>query len=370
MQHGQVERQPAIPTMQPMDKKRSTLWFENQNVNTAEEVHEILPQGLRTMDRGIKNYFSGMRVPTKDGVKLMAVRITGGDKPYLIWKQDLIRGRIQLPVMSIKRDSDEFNVEKFSPAHFHYLEKRFADESMTRIILSYRPIPLKINYSLSVWAEFKRDLEYINYQIKRRFNPIAQYDVEDEYLRCSCVLLCNGSQSTSDDEVPADQRQNKRFDVSIVMEGYLPLPVKVVPSILGRVTTMKDGGDLFYGDVLQTIQGKGDVVTPSSSTPQIVIPPLVSQVCIFSAGAVTATALQPFIYKIQATGNPTSYNAVGLPNGLKLDSATGLITGTPTDTGQVTFTVQATNALGTGSNLVMLTIQAVWTSGPQPWIVG
>jgi hypothetical protein len=40
------------------------------------------------------------------------------------------------------------------------------------------------------------------------------------------------------------------------MEGYLPLPEKIVPSVLGRVTTFQDGGSLYYGDILQAVQGK------------------------------------------------------------------------------------------------------------------
>jgi hypothetical protein len=39
------------------------------------------------------------------------------------------------------------------------------------------------------------------------------------------------------------------------MEGYLPLPEKVVPSILGKVTILKDGGSQSYGTVLQTMTG-------------------------------------------------------------------------------------------------------------------
>ena len=46
------------------------------------------------------------------------------------------------------------------------------------------------------------------------------------------------------------------MDFSLQMEGYLPLPTRIVPSILGRVVTLKDGGDLFYGNTLQTIASK------------------------------------------------------------------------------------------------------------------
>lgn len=252
---GNLEPTPKVPPLPTSmeAQPRTDIWFEHQNVNIAEEVREILPQGYRTMDRGIKNYFSGIQVPTKDGIKMMQVRISGGDKPYLIWAQDLRLGRVTLPVMAIRRQNDDNFAEKFSPAHFHYMAKRFLDTDGTRIALSYRPVPSLISYTLSVWAEHKRDLEYIQYQIRTRFNPAAEYMVEDEHLRGSIFLRYNGMTVAVDDEVPAEQRANKRYDYSLTMEGWLPLPEKVVPSILGRVTSLKDA-DL--GDTLEVISGK------------------------------------------------------------------------------------------------------------------
>lgn len=245
-----------LPLEELKAETRSRITFEQQNINFSEEVREMLPQGYRTMDMGIKNYFSGMRVPTSSEIRIMQVRISGGDKPFLIWSQDVKNGRVILPVMSIKRESEEFYPEKFSTPHQLYFSRRYANADFSKVFLSPRPVPTKVNYSLSVWAETRSDLEYIQYQIVSRFNPIAEFLVEDEYLRMTLVLHYNGMTSAVDDEVPPDQRANKRYDYSIQMEGYLPLPERLVPTILGRVTTLKDGGERFYGDVLQAATGK------------------------------------------------------------------------------------------------------------------
>jgi Kelch motif/Putative Ig domain len=56
---------------------------------------------------------------------------------------------------------------------------------------------------------------------------------------------------------------------------------------------------------------------------------------------------QPFLYQIVATNNPTSYDASPLPPGLSIDTARGLIYGTPTGTpSETTVTLSASNTDG------------------------
>jgi len=259
---GKGLEQPRPAMLQKMKNEgtaRDDILFERQNVDISQEVHEIMEPGFRTMDRGIKNYFAGMPVPTQDSVRMLQVRISGGDKPYLVWAQDLRKGRISLPVMSITRESSEFHYEKFSPEG-HYMNKRYLDSDASRVALVYRPIPAKISYLLSVWAEHKRDLEVIGYQLHRRFFPTAEFLVEDDHLRGSVFMTYDGVTFAVDDEVPAEQRQNKRHDYRITMEGWIPLPNKVVPTILGTVTTLREGdGKLATGELLGTISGKKDL---------------------------------------------------------------------------------------------------------------
>jgi alpha-galactosidase len=56
----------------------------------------------------------------------------------------------------------------------------------------------------------------------------------------------------------------------------------------------------------------------------------------------------PFLYMMAATGDrPMTFGAVGLPAGLRLDTETGIITGSLQDKGEYVVTLQARNALGT-----------------------
>ena len=76
-------------------------------------------------------------------------------------------------------------------------------------------------------------------------------------------------------------------------------------------------------------------------------------------GAATAGAQQTvsFIYGITATGTPTAYAATGLPAGLSLNAATGVISGVPTaPVGTYPVTLAASNAGGTGTAILTLTV--------------
>ena len=63
-----------------------------------------------------------------------------------------------------------------------------------------------------------------------------------------------------------------------------------------------------------------------------------------------------FSYTILASNRPTSYGASGLPNGLTVNPASGVISGKPVIKGVFTPTVTASNAAGIGSRMVRFII--------------
>lgn len=95
-----------------------------------------------------------------------------------------------------------------------------------------------------------------------------------------------------------------------------------------------------------TATNAGGTSAPASFTVTITTaPPVVS------AGSPSGTTGSAFSYAISATNSPTSYAVASgtLPAGLTLNTATGVISGTPTVAGSSSVTVTATNAGGTSA---------------------
>ncbi len=86
-------------------------------------------------------------------------------------------------------------------------------------------------------------------------------------------------------------------------------------------------------------------------------PPVVT-----SSSSSSATTASGVSYQITATNSPTSYSASGLPSGLSVAPDTGLVSGSVGTPGVMSFTVIATNAGGSGSQQVSLTVYPA--SGP------
>jgi hypothetical protein len=100
-------------------------------------------------------------------------------------------------------------------------------------------------------------------------------------------------------------------------------------------------GDGVGNDIVVT----GTVNASSANAPSITSPL-----------AASGTAFTSFSYQITASNNPNSFGATGLPEGLTIDTSTGLISGSPTIPGEYTVTITATNAEGTGSAPLALSI--------------
>ncbi|MFI5681358.1 alginate lyase family protein [Streptomyces cellulosae] len=148
---------------------------------------------------------------------------------------------------------------------------------------------------------------------------------------------------------------------------YLTLATGVGPVGSGTRIRYADAtgtpGTTYHYAVAKTnTAGRGPLSQPASATmPTPSLPRLTSATAAYANQGVT------FRHLLRASHEPTRFAARGLPDGVRVDKRTGLISGTPTQTGEFTVTTTAGNAAGDATGTLTLT---VGTPPPAPWTYG
>lgn len=249
---------PAVSQLSDVQGGRTGISGDNPVGANPSYTQEFIVPGFKALDSGIRRYWSGIRVPTKDSYRFMRVKVAGGDRSLLVWSDELKGGRIRLPVAAIDRTGHQFNPEKYSPNTTHPMAIRYPSRRGDMAIKVFRPVPFLVDYKLMIWAERKRDAEFIAYQVVTRFNPLAEFRLFDGHIQGTVTLQYGGWEDSSDKEVGYDQHANIRYEISMVAEAWLPLPEQAVKTVLGRVELLKER----VGEILLANRGSNSLFEP------------------------------------------------------------------------------------------------------------
>lgn len=110
--------------------------------------------------------------------------------------------------------------------------------------------------------------------------------------------------------------------------------------------------------------------TPSATGLTVAVTGITSSAAptITSGDAPLAHVGTPYDFAVTASNDAAGFAATGLPDGLSIDAVTGQISGTPATAGSYTATLSATNASGTGTRSLPVTVAGAMSDGSPPTI--
>ncbi len=169
------------------------------------------------------------------------------------------------------------------------------------------------------------------------------------------VYQTRSSSGTNEDLLDVFSTQNFSRISEVALPGFTAS--STASGFVNTIATDNTGSYLFLGANNATTAGtaavSGRLIVLGTGTGTLA-PPVAP--AITSALTATATAGTAFSYQITASNIPASFAAVGLPAGLTVDTAGGLISGTPTATGTFSVALNASNLAGQGTATLVLTV--------------
>ncbi|HEY4284534.1 MAG TPA: putative Ig domain-containing protein, partial [Chthoniobacterales bacterium] len=178
---------------------------------------------------------------------------------------------------------------------------------------------------------------------------IAAGNLHNLALKKDGTLVAWGYNSDGETTIPAAAQTGV---VAIAAGGYHNLALKSDGSVVawgynGNGQTTIPSGVI---SIVAIAAGENHSLALEPSEPGVATPVIISPV--YALGDKDS----PFYYRVVARNSPTSYGATGLPAGVTIDAATGIISGTPGIGGTYNATITATNGSGATQKALTITI--------------
>ena len=127
-----------------------------------------------------------------------------------------------LPVISVFRLNDAKDDSRRRQESLVVFETYFDPEKQRAVrIASLAPVPIKLNYRVSIWTKYHQDMDHLSEQFRRFFNPHMIVSTVDA-TQINAYLGDEQSQIDLTLEDGQDRLVKRMFDITI--ETYIPSP--------------------------------------------------------------------------------------------------------------------------------------------------
>ena len=228
---------------------------------------------------------------------------------------------------------------------------RFDGNSSLRLPYEANKFDLTGPFTIGLWV-YTNDLNGVIFRSDR-----VKFSISNGFINAQVRI--NGSWKISD-SIPATMDQWVHYIYQ--WDGNKILiyanTAEVVPAINARGGLAGDGtgADLYFGKHPSSIDYFSGMMDDLRIFNQSLTAQERQDIYEFADSPLIARYGQDYSYAIESIKGPTEYNATNLPNGLDVDSNSGLIFGAPFETGEFNSTITVSNISGSDSEIIKLVV--------------
>lgn len=220
--------------------------FKKSNVNRIENEgslkpnsHELLGvafQAFDSYDQAVYKWLSD--IPRTEGNPKKFVNVIRAT-PARAFARDispLSEGRPDLPLISFYPQSIDFAMSRlygWFPSCVPVEYELLPDGNYAK---HFKPLPYDITYNIAIWTKQVWEVQYIDYLLLTRFRPIAMFSVDGNACRVNMVSFSDNSNL---ENISQDDKMI-RHELTVKIEGWLPLPYEIVPSFNRILIELQD----------------------------------------------------------------------------------------------------------------------------------
>ena len=179
-------------------------------------IQSIYKESLRSLI----NFFSNLYYQDGDGNNKPIKCYFGSQERSIaaLFKEN----NLVLPVITVTENSSQNSDDRRRYAPVLINEKYWDPKEQRAVrLISLSPRPVDVSYTISIWAEYKEDLDQIREAIFNQFNPSIELEIEKNY---NTKIHIESEDDTSRVSVSDKEDRVLRKTINLLSETYIPSP--------------------------------------------------------------------------------------------------------------------------------------------------
>ena len=218
-----------------MTKKDPEFYGRNYFTDRIDKMLSEMKMSSVFYKEVLRSLLSSMKLSyIDDQSEYKEVKLHHGRQERVIAKK-FQENNLVLPYSTVYQSAVSEDAEKRRAWGMLQMSTKWDDATQrAQRVVSYVDIPVKIEYTLSIWSKYIAHLDQLSSQIRSNFNPHKNLSIKDTNV-LKCYLSSEEDISKTDIADKEERLLRKSFTIEV--QGYIPSP-KFLLTNTGKITNL------------------------------------------------------------------------------------------------------------------------------------